>query len=311
MNKVFTIIVTYNGMKWIEECLQSLLDSTLKTSIIVVDNYSCDNTVSFIKEKYDEDVFLIESKENLGFGKGNNLGLSYALKNGADYVFLLNQDAFIEKDTIEKLVEVANNNTEFGIISPIHLNADGTALEAYFSCFVDRNNSPSFYSDFVLNKKIAEIYETKFVNAAAWLIPKKTLSEVGGFDTMFWHYGEDDNYCQRILFHKYKIGVVPNVFIRHDCSIRTFPENYLFSDKFYMDYVKFLKVKYANINYQISHNAASYEKKKIAKNFIENYLNFKFYAPKNYYKQFKLIDETFEEINKSRKINEEKGPHYL
>jgi GT2 family glycosyltransferase len=311
MVKVFAIIVTYNGIKWIEECIQSLLNSNLKVSIIIVDNNSSDKTVSFIKEKYNEDVFLIESKENLGFGKGNNLGLSYALKNGADYVFLLNQDAFIEKDTLVKLVEVANNNPEFGIISPIHLNAEGTALEAYFSSFVDRSNSPSFYSDFVLHKKIAEIYETKFVNAAAWLIPKKTLSEVGGFDPIFNHYGEDDNYCQRIKFHGYKIGVVPNAFIRHDCSIRTFPENYLFSDKFYIEYVKFLQVKYANINIPLSYNVVSYEKKKVGKSFIENCLNGKCYKIGNYYKQYMLIDITFVEIIKSRKINEQKSQHYI
>ncbi len=311
MVKVFAIIVTYNGIKWIEECIQSLLNSNLKVSIIIVDNNSSDKTVSFIKEKYNEDVFLIESKENLGFGKGNNLGISYALKNGADYVFLLNQDVFVENDTLEKLVMVANNNPEYGIVSPIHLNAEGTALEAYFSNFVDRNNSPSFYSDFVLKRKISEIYETNFVNAAAWLIPIKTLNEVGGFDPIFDHYGEDDNYCQRIVFHKFKIGVVPNTFVRHDCRIRTFPENYLFSRKFHKDYVKFLQVKYANINIQISKKSISYEKKKILKKFVENCLNGKFYSIKNYYNQFKLINITFIEIIKSRKINEKKGRHYL
>lgn len=298
-------------MKWIEECLQSLLDSTFKTFIIVVDNNSRDNTASFIKEKYKEDVFLIESKENLGFGKGNNLGLSYALKNGADYVFLLNQDAFTEVDTIEKLVKVAINNPAFGIISPVHLNAKGNTLEYYFSNFMDKSNSPFFYSDFVLKKKISEIYETKFVNAAAWLISKKTFSEVGGFDPIFWHYGEDDNYCQRIIFHGYKIGVVPNSFIRHDSIRRITPKNYLFSDEFYLDYVKFLQVKYANINIPLTENAISYEKKKIFKQFIENFINFNFYPISNYYKQYKLIEKSFENIIKSRNLNEVKAPNYL
>ncbi len=311
MNKIFVIIVTYNGMKWIEESIQSLLSSALKVAIIIVDNNSADGTVSFIKEKYNEDVFLIESKENLGFGKGNNIGISYALKNDAEYVFLLNQDAFVENDTLEKLVKVANNNPEFGIISPIHLNSEGTALERYFSTFMNLNNSPFFYSDFILKNKISEIYETKFVNAAAWLIPRKILSQIGGFDPIFWHYGEDDNYCQRIKYHKYKIGVVPNAFMRHDCSNRNFPQNYIFSHKFHNDYVKFLQVKYANINVPLSDHAVQYEKKKIVKKFIENCLNGKFYKIRNYYKQYKLIDITFVEIVKSRKINEQRAQHYI
>lgn len=312
MDKVFVIIVTYNGMKWIEESIRSVLNSTLKVAVVVVDNNSADATVSFVRESFkDEDVYLIESKENLGFGKGNNLGMSHGLKNGADYVFLLNQDAFVENDTIEKLVQVSSNNAEYGIISPIHLNVEGSALEAYFSDFVDRSSSPYFYSDFILKKKRNEIYETKFVNAAAWLIPKKTLNEVGGFDPIFWHYGEDDNYCQRIVYHHYKIGVVPEAFIRHDSNIRATPPDYLFSDKFYNDYIKVLQVKYANINVRLSEKAVSYEKKKIIKEFIENCLNFKFHPIKKYFKQYKLIDKTFVGINISRKINEKKAPHYL
>lgn len=305
-------MVTYNGMKWIEESIQSVLNSTLKVTVIVVDNNSSDATATFIKESFKgEDVCLIESKENLGFGKGNNLGIAQGLKKGAEYFFLLNQDAFVEIDTIEKLVEVANNNPEYGIISPIHLNVERTSLESYFAIFVDFKTTPYFYADFILKKRRNELYETKFVNAAAWLIPRKTIKEIGGFDPIFWHYGEDDNYCQRVVYHHYKIGVVPEAFIRHDSNVRTTPPDYLFSDKFYKDYTKVLKVKYANINVPLDEKAVSYEKKKIVKEFIENCLNFKFHPIKNYWRQFQLIDEAFVGINISRKINEKKAPHYL
>lgn len=248
MNRVFAIIVTYNGMEWIEECIQSLLDSTLKTSIIVVDNNSCDNTVSFIKEKYNEDVFLIESKENLGFGKGNNLGLSYALQNGADYFFLLNQDAFIEKNTLEKLVEVANNNPEFGIISPIHLNGNSSALDEMFLYYIKSAYCKNFISDFVLNKPKQSIYNLPMINAAAWLLPKKTLETVGGFDPMFFLYGEDDNYCQRVRFHNLKIGITPLTRIRHDSNNNNTKEFKIGSKGYYDKFLNRIKIEYGNIN---------------------------------------------------------------
>ena len=90
--KVFVIIVTYKGKRWYDRCFGSLRQSTIPLQTIVVDNASNDGTVDYIRENYPE-IYLIESKENLGFGKGNNLGLRYALDHGCDYVFLLNQDA--------------------------------------------------------------------------------------------------------------------------------------------------------------------------------------------------------------------------
>lgn len=88
-------MVTYNGMKWIEESIQSVLNSTLKVTVIVVDNNSSDATATFIKESFKgEDVCLIESKENLGFGKGNNLGIAQGLKKGAEYFFFTKSRCF-------------------------------------------------------------------------------------------------------------------------------------------------------------------------------------------------------------------------
>ena len=73
--KVFVIVVTYKGMQWYDRCFTSLRNSTIPIQTIVVDNASGDGTVEYIKENYPE-IMLIESKENLGFGKGNNLALN-------------------------------------------------------------------------------------------------------------------------------------------------------------------------------------------------------------------------------------------
>ncbi len=215
--EVFTIIVTYNATRnnWLQKCLDSLLKSTLKTEIVIVDNLSTDETVKVIKSKYPS-VHLIENKENKGFGGANNQGLKYALESGGEYFFLLNQDAWIEKDTIEKLVTQLKKNPEYGIVSPMHLNGEGDALDLRFSNQISPYSCPNLYSDFVLNKVKEKIYETKFVCAAAWLISRECLKIVGGFSPTFFHYGEDDNYCQRLGFHNLKIGVYPNTSIFHD-----------------------------------------------------------------------------------------------
>ncbi|WP_035639996.1 glycosyltransferase, partial [Flavobacterium gilvum] len=158
MSKVYVVIVTYNGMNWIKECLNSVLNSSIPVEIIVVDNNSTDGTKDFITRNFSEIIFFSQN-ENLGFGKANNIGMSYAFKQNADFVFLLNQDAFVNENTIENLVRTAQKNPEYGILSPIQLDYSGKLLETYFFRFMGEDDSRSFYSDFVLGNQLKEIYD--------------------------------------------------------------------------------------------------------------------------------------------------------
>ena len=307
---VFVIVVTYNGLKWIDECLKSILNSTIPVKTIVVDNNSSDGTLDYIATNFKE-VIVLAQPTNLGFGKANNIGMSYALNQNADFVFLLNQDAFVDENTIENLIKTAIKNPDYGIISPVHLNGTGNTLEWYFASYMTMDKSIHFYPDYVLHKEIKEIYETRFVNAAGWLLPRKILDEIGGFDPMFKHYGEDDNYCQRILFHNYKIGVASNSFIRHDGKIRTLAANYFYSSSFLDDYVKQLQINYGDITIDFNKKDITKEKKLVIKNWIKSIVRIRLLNAKIFYKQFQMIVPTFEGIITSRKINRNKGAHYL
>lgn len=214
---IFCIVVIYNGTQnnWIEKCLSSILNSSIPITIIAVDNNSNDDSTSYIKTHFPE-VQLIECEENLGFGKANNIGIEIALKNNCDFVFLLNQDARVNPDTIEKLALKLNQNPDFGIISPMHLNGTGSALDYNFSNYINPSYCKSLYSDFVLNKVADQVYKSDFICAAAWLLSRKCLEIVGGFNPTFFHYGEDDNYIHRLHYKGLKIGVDPFSTIYHD-----------------------------------------------------------------------------------------------
>src|SRR6476469_818324 len=214
MTKVFAIVVTYNGETWINTCLTSLQNSSFPVSIIVVDNHSSDSTVRIIRESFPY-VQLIEKRQNLGFGKANNAGIRMALNQGAEYVFLLNQDAWIVSDALQKLISVIRVNKEYAIISPIHLSVNTNKLEWYFSTYVGPEYCDGFYSDCFL-KQTQCLYSSSFINAAAWLVNCEHLIKVGGFDPIFFHYGEDEDYCARVLYHGMKIGVCTDAVIVHD-----------------------------------------------------------------------------------------------
>lgn len=209
------VIVTFNGIKWIDKCLTSVLNSSIPVSVIVVDNCGTDDTVKFIKANFSE-IILLEQNENFGFGKANNIGIKMAYESGANYVFLLNQDAWVETDTIEKLVLAHQKEPEYGVISPIHLNGKGDALDYNFSNYIIPSNCKYIYSDIFLKSIEDKIYKISFVNAAAWLVSRECIEKIGGFNPSFYHYGEDDNYIQRLKFHAFKVGVLATSTICHD-----------------------------------------------------------------------------------------------
>lgn len=208
---IYTIIVTYNGMKWYDKSFSSLLMSSVPVNVLVIDNASTDGTIDYIRKHF-PNIHLIESKENLGFSKANNIGIKYAIEKNADYIFLLNQDAWVETDTIEKLLQTFLHNKMVGIASPIHLNGTYAGLDNGFRHYI------GYYciSDAYMNN-LQPYYEVPFVNAAAWLISRECIEKVGGFDTsLFKHYGEDDNYSQRVYYHGMKIVINTQCTICHD-----------------------------------------------------------------------------------------------
>jgi GT2 family glycosyltransferase len=213
-NIIYAIVVSYNGEKWIEQCISSLNSSIVSTNVVVIDNGSSDKTVSIIRTKFPF-VHIIESKVNLGFGQANNKGINLALERGADFILLLNQDAWIQPDTISCLVNIAKQYPEYGVISPLHLKPNSNQLEYNFATFIGRtSNRQAVLSDFLF-KDPKEIFDIDFVNAACWLLPRKCIEKVGGFDPIIFHYFEDDDFCKRVHYHEFKIGFTPNTKIFH------------------------------------------------------------------------------------------------
>ena len=210
--KVLTIIVSYNFEPWIDRCLGSLKASTLPTDVIVIDNGSSDRTVDIIRNSY-PGIRLITNHANLGFGKANNIGMQIALKEGYDAVFLLNQDAWIGQDTLEALARQSQLHPKFGILSPVHLNGSGKELEKGFASYTRINTRQELPAG---NEPVA----CTFINAAFWFIPVSTLRTVGGFSPLFYHYGEDKDYANRIHFHRFQIGYLPSVSGCHDREFR-------------------------------------------------------------------------------------------
>lgn len=214
--KIFAIIVTYNAMRrsWIEKCLKSLEVSTIPVIPVVVDNGSTDETTAYVTIHYPDAVCLPQHK-NLGFGQANNVGLSYALSHEANYVLLLNQDATIGSYAIATMLPHCDDSS---LLSPLHLNGNGNALDAGCRYALYHNETP-ILDDFLVNKQLADIYYGPKMPAACWLMSVGLVKKIGGFNPLFFHYGEDENYFHRLAYHHIALKLCPLASICHDRNI--------------------------------------------------------------------------------------------
>jgi N-acetylglucosaminyl-diphospho-decaprenol L-rhamnosyltransferase len=194
------VIVTFKSEKVIHECIKSI---GKETKIIVVENSHNPEFKKEIEKKY-ENIECIISAENLGMGKGNNLGISLTT---TDYVLILNPDVVLEKSTIDELFIALNKISDFAILAPISDNEDYPNYKI--------NNVEQ-----VLDVK-QSAFEVESVDGFAMLINKKKMNKIMNFksqnyfDENFFMYLENDDLCKRIKNTNEKIFIIPKAKINH------------------------------------------------------------------------------------------------
>lgn len=301
MVNIFVVVVLYKGKQWYDRCFNSLLLSDVPLHVVVVDNASNDGTVDYVKENY-RGFSIIESDTNLGFGRANNLGIRYAIDNEADFVFLLNQDAWVEPDTITQLINIAQTHPEYGILSPIHLNAEKNGVEHLLLKRLDdyRTTDSALFNDLYFDR-LKEVYDTKYVNAAAWLLPRKTIETIGGFDPVFFHYGEDDNYINRVMYHGFKIGICPKIQVVHD-NDRPRP---LYDSR---EHEVLMLIEYTNVN---KHHDVGKEMRHHCMMAVKGFLKGRKKVAKAHYTDYLWLKKHREDIEASVSANRIKGSNWL
>jgi len=237
--KVSLIILAYNGIDLTLEvlrCISSLDLTGINAETIVVDNASKDETAKKLANYSLPNMpfKLIKNKENLGFAGGNNVGIRFAIKNGSDYVLLLNNDIYFPKDVLQVLVKEAEENKQIGIISPKMYFAKGYEFHKkrykekdlgkviwYAGGIIDRKNVYSSHRgvDEVDKGQYDIQEETDFANAALVLIRTKLFKDIGLLDKKYFLYWEDVDLCERARENGWQIVYTPKTHMWHKVSV--------------------------------------------------------------------------------------------
>ena len=215
--RVTAIVVTYQGLRHVGQCLTSLLASTDEgTEIVVVDNGSTDGTPAFVKAEF-PDVQLIEFGRNLGYGAAIN---HVAHASTAPYLAILNQDLVCRPGWLEHLVSALEADPTAALVTPkILLRADPSLVNAcgnapHFTgltpCRGYREPSTAFTS----------IEPIAAVSGAAFVIRRTVFQSLGGFDARFFLYLEDTDLSLRALLAGHRLLLVPEAEVLHEFTPR-------------------------------------------------------------------------------------------
>jgi GT2 family glycosyltransferase len=229
--KIIIIIVAYNGEKWIYECIRSIIENNYGNyQIAVIDNASQDATISIIKENFRK-VILLNKDRNLGYGRGANVGIQYAMLQKADYILLLNQDIKLDENCIVNMIAVCERNREIGIASPLQMNYDGSRIDPHFRRLYNFKSDIMNVND-IVNK---DSFEVDTVIGASMLFRTAVIKTIGCFDPIYFLYHEEGDLCRRAKYHGFQIHIIPKAIVYHK-HIQLSPNEMTFISKFCSTY---------------------------------------------------------------------------
>lgn len=201
MDKISVILVNYNGKKYNDKCIESILRSTIAPNlqVVVVDNASTDHSLELLQDRWKENsqVKIIPLDKNYGFSKANNVGIEWAMGNGAEYFLILNNDTEVAEDALEKMIEIQKKTG--AIIVPKIVYADhpdtiwcaGGSFSKVIWKPVQRG----------INQKDTGQYDQSmkcsFANGCSMLLSGKLIRKLGLLDEQFFLYYEDTEYSLR------------------------------------------------------------------------------------------------------------------
>ena len=231
------IIVNWNGGELLRSCLRSIAEAPPSVSydIIVVDNASSDASVAWLRSTAVAellpgiDVHVIENTDNAGFAKANNQGFAYSQ---APFLFLLNPDAEVTPGAIDTLIACLNADTGVGACGPRLLNTDGSLQHSVW------RNPPTAWEILVTGVGLWRLiprglrarlllgghwdHSTRrsvpMLFGAAILARRRMIDEVGGLDERFHMYGEDYEWCLRIIRAGWQLIFEPAASVIHHGS---------------------------------------------------------------------------------------------
>jgi GT2 family glycosyltransferase len=217
---IYAIVLNWRQYELTSRCLHSLLElNYVDCRIVMIDNGSDDGSARRLQEEFGSSIIFISNSENLGFAGGNNVGIRYALEQGANYVLLLNNDTIVDADFLRPLVEALEKDKQVGAATPKiyfleesgerRLWAAGGRVSMWLGLSGNRGRGEIDVGQF------DKLEEVAFGSGCCLLMRREVLEQVGLLNEAYFAYYEDLDWCYGARAKGYKILYVPRSKIWH------------------------------------------------------------------------------------------------
>ncbi|MEN7982328.1 MAG: glycosyltransferase family 2 protein [Nanoarchaeota archaeon] len=190
------LVNTWNDKKFLKGCFDNLQSQTYKDfEIIMIDNNSSDGSVEYVKKNFPK-IKIFALQENLGYTGGNNKGIEYSINNNFKYTFIMNNDAELEKDCLEKLINIMKSKDKIGIVVPEIYEYDEHKDKIYLRGGI-MNLKMGAPKAVTINKE-KDIYDVDTVSGCVLLVNNEVYKKTSAFYTGFFMYWDDPDFSLRV-----------------------------------------------------------------------------------------------------------------
>jgi GT2 family glycosyltransferase len=216
--KVLTVLLNWNGWQDTLECVRSLQNITYPNQVIViVDNGSVGDDVQILRRELGNSCRIIQNERNDGYCEGNNVGMRYALAEGADYILILNNDTVVAPDFLSRLVAVAEADPEIGVVTPSICLYDEPERMAY-PRVIDRwplmvHVHLGLFFQFLKAKRLEKATTIRLLDGCCFLVKREVLEVTGLFDPDYFMGGGSGDLGKLAMDLGCRIVAVPEAMI--------------------------------------------------------------------------------------------------
>ena len=208
--KISAVIVTYNRLTLLKECLAAVRTQSYSvSSIVIIDNASTDGTKEFLDSIGEEGIHITHCEKNMGGAWGFTESIAQAVKQGSDAVWMMDDDTVPQQDALEKLVLVLEQHQDAGFINSKVVWTDGT---------VHKMNIPGYVS---YEEQEGGLYLIRSASFVSLLVPSKVVREVGLPYRDFFIWVDDAEFTSRI----YRTGY-PGFLVSDSIAVHKTAANY-------------------------------------------------------------------------------------
>ena len=217
MNKVIAVVVTYNRLELLKQCISAVENQSHPCDILIVNNASTDDTELWATEyiKTADNIHYINTGANIGGAGGFNKGMRWSVENGYDFVWIMDDDCIPKTDTLENLVQAdASLDSRYGYLSSVVLWTDGSECKMNRQKFKDNHHETKNN----VNDFLVPVVQSTFVSL---FFPASTIRKVGLPIKEFFIWGDDVEYTRRIAVR----NNMPSFMVSNSTVIHAMKEN--------------------------------------------------------------------------------------